>query len=138
MISMHHEDGPSCPLCNQKLTTAHPYFVDWYTAVKAKFPQTHISWAYRNRDMQEIFYRDGKSRVHWPDSPHNAFDKLGAPRARAIDLFVIDADGVGRFPTDFYKLVWKFTLSEKFMLEWGGLWEKFKDAPHFQLSKTIL
>ena len=55
------------------------------------------------------------------------------PFSKALDLFLIDDDGVARFPMPFYKMLWEKTEKDRWPIAWGGNFKKFKDGPHFEL-----
>lgn len=136
-MGLKHEDGPVCSLCNAKLVQAHSVLRDFFNALKKSEGSVHISWAWRNEEMQNKFFEEGKSRVKWPNSKHNSTTADGRPCSRAIDLFQIDADGLARFSGPFYEKIANFAHLEKFPIVWGGSWAQFKDRPHFQLSESV-
>lgn len=129
-----HTDDPVCPLCQQKLLTAHPFFHDWFARQKQKYPNLHISWAYRGKEDQERVYADGKSNARFGQSAHNAVDEKGKPRADALDLFQIDEDGVARFSPTFMAKLWGECKDDG--LIWGGNFRKLGDFCHFQRKRA--
>lgn len=91
---------------------------------------------YRNREAQNRAYVDGRSKLKWPNSKHNAKPSI------AVDVapWPIDWDDVDRF----------FELAEAFKkkadelgidIRWGGDWDgdgdytdqTFNDYCHFEL-----
>lgn len=130
----HHKNDPVCPLCEEKLVTAHPDLAQWFRGhVKLKFEDAHISWAWRSREDQELMFKEGRTRAHWPSSAHNAMEG-DKPCARALDLFQIGADNVARFSGKFYLAVNLMIESAGSPIDWGGKWKSFGDADHFQLA----
>ena len=134
----HHTHDAICPLCMQKLKQAHPKLVEWFSWVKATRPIAHIAWSYRNATDQEAMFSAGKSREHYPNSMHNKTLPDGTPNAQALDLFVIDEDGNGRFPVKFYFMLNAENIIHKHPIEWSGAWKSFGESDHFQLSKEFL
>lgn len=132
-MDLHHSDGQSCPLCNDKLLSAHPYLKSWFGRVKAKYVNTHISWAFRNMAEQNQFYKDGRTRAQWPKSPHNHM--IGdMPQALALDIFQLDEDGIARFSPAFYN---RLNQENEVNLEpifWGGKFKTLGDQDHFELT----
>ena len=99
MRNRHDPDKPDCPLCAEKLQTAHPVLQAWFLALKKKHPTVHISWAYRGEAAQNHFLKEGLSRVAYPNSFHNRMP------SEALDLFQIDADGVARWSVPFAVMI---------------------------------
>jgi len=133
-MTLHHEAGPKCPLCDWKLTSAHLDLAQWFWRVKAKYNNAHVSWAYRNAEEQAQAFEAGRSRVLWPNSKHNHTDEKGNPCSLALDLFLLDEDGVARFTKPWYSKVNSDNLANKEPIEWGGGWLGYPDADHFQLK----
>lgn len=125
-MALHHEGGEVCPLCEGKLGTAHPYLQDWYHQVKKKYVNTHISWAFRGEQDQEQAFSDGKTHLHWPDSPHNKVPAL------ALDLFQIDDDNVARWSPQFFARLNQDNEEAHEPIVWGGVWKTLGDGDHFQ------
>lgn len=133
MTTPHHEAGTKCPLCDWKLTTAHPDLAAWFWRIKERYQNAHISWAYRNAEEQKHFFDEGRTRVLWPNSKHNHTDDNGAPQSLALDLFLIDDDGLARFPGLWYAKLNAENESNRDPIDWGGRWKHFGDLDHFQL-----
>lgn len=130
---MRHESGPECPNCNEKLKQAHPDIAAWYRKVKFKYVNVHISWSFRNMADQNRAYSEGKSQLRWPKSKHNHMEQA-LPCALALDLFLIDEDGLARFPPLFYARLNADNQRDHEPITWGGSWDKFKDFDHFELK----
>jgi hypothetical protein len=117
-MSLHHTDAPACPLCEEKLRTAHSVMADWFRRIKKQFENVHISWAYRGAEDQERFFKEGKTRCRFPKSAHN-YAINGKPCSLALDLFLIDEDGSARFPPLFYAKVNEINQQNKEPIRWG-------------------
>lgn len=135
---MHHEAGPSCPLCETKLMTAHPYLASWFRRVKSKYINVHISWAWRGEADQNAFKSGGKSELGWPHSPHNHTTPLGKPYSLALDLFQEDEDGAARWSPAFFFKLNSENEADKEPLKWGGKWKSIGDSCHFQVDESLL
>ncbi len=110
---------------------AHPYMQHWYRQIKALWPTTHISWAYRGKDDQEQAFTDHRSKLHFPFSPHNRTDLTGKPESIALDLFeLIDHQAV--FNPIFYAKVADYSAKEHMPILWGHSFKSLGDDDHFQ------
>jgi hypothetical protein len=134
-MSLHHIDGPECPLCAFKLSQAHPEIARWFATQKTKRPHLHVSWSYRGQADQDRACDEGKSKLRYPDSKHNK-TRDGKPCAEALDLFWLE-DGVATFPPLVYRAIHEGNLAEAQPIAWGGLF-KFRDYDHFELRADVL
>jgi hypothetical protein len=135
--TMHHNvDDPVCWSCENKAQQAHPYLIGWFHDIKKKYPTIHIAWSYRGVEDQERLFLEKETLAHYPNSKHN-YAINGKPCSLALDLFLIDADGVGRFPWPFYKKLADENLAERLPIEWGGNFVDIKDGDHFEVSKDV-
>jgi hypothetical protein len=134
---LHHEHGPVCPLCAAKLKEAHPNLASWFMrCVKPRYPYAHISWSFRDKANQDAVCADGKSKLKWPNSPHNKTDpKTGVPKAEALDLFLLGEDGVASWPYKFFSQVAEQAKNESECVFWGGHFKTIWDADHFQIQE---
>jgi hypothetical protein len=128
----HHTHDPVCPLCEDKLFTAHDYLKGWFRSLKSRYPNVHVSWAYRGQADQEEFFKEGKTRAHYPHSAHNKTDEAGKPCSLALDLFQIDEDGVARFSPLFYAKIADESEKDGALILWGGTFKNIGDRDHFQ------
>lgn len=126
----------------ERLNTAHYDLKRWAGRLILMFDFTVVC-SHRGEEEQEEAFRNGKSKVHFPDSYHNVFPSL------ALDLApwdqhrgVIDWD----HPKRFILLAGMGLRLAKEMglpITWGGDWDSdtfmrdhsFKDFPHYQLSR---
>ena len=98
-----------------------------------------IIQGYRPREEQEQAFRDGKTKVHWPNSKHNKQPSL------AVDVapYPIDWNDRERFHL-FAGFVLGTASSMGITLRWGGDWDQdtevkdnsFDDLVHFQLEDS--
>ena len=130
---IHHTQDALCPNCEGKLMTAHEKLGEWFRAIKKRYPNVHISWAWRGPADQEAAFRDGKSNAHFGQSPHNN-EKDGKPYRLALDLFQIDEDGVARFSGVFCAKVNEENEANREPIQWGGKFKHLGDADHFQIQ----
>ncbi len=125
----HHTSDPVCALCALKLAQAHPDLVAWYnTQVKPTFPQSHISWSFRNQAQQEDCVSDGKSNEQWPHSPHNQTP------AMALDLFEINDQGLAVWDPSFFNDVNEMNVQRSVPINWGGSFITLHDYDHYELK----
>jgi hypothetical protein len=128
---IHHTSDPSCPLCEEKLKTAHPDLVAWFkAAVKPKHPDAHVSWAYRDQAAQEAAFEDGKTNLHFPQSAHNKIP------ARALDLFEI-VQGQALWPPLFFAAISATNKLDYPNIIWGGTFKTLGDGDHFELLPDV-
>lgn len=133
---MHHKSGESCPLCELKLSQAHPEIANWFRfRVKVKWPNAHVAWAFRGEEDQNKAFSEGKSKLKWPESKHNRTDAQGRPCSYALDLFQID-DGKAIFSQEWYLDVWEKVQRDASPIRWGGTWKSFPDFPHFEIREN--
>lgn len=124
--------GSECPLCNEKLQTAHSDLRNWFRWVKGSFYDVHVSWAYRGKEDQEKAFTEGKSKLHFPHSPHN-FEVNKKPCSLALDLFQLTPKGVAKFDPVFYYKVYQMSQGSTAVIRWGGTWKSLGDRDHFEL-----
>lgn len=132
-----HKNKEYCPGCELKKKEMHPELQIWFDEVRKEFPDAHCSCAFREEKDQKKAFDEGKSKVTWPNSKHNAVGKLGLPRARAFDIFMIDSTGKAVFDKKYYGKVAAKLLEWNAPIIWGGDWKNWKDFPHFELSKGV-
>ena len=91
---------------------------------------------HRGKDKQNTLYKEGKTKVKYPNGRHNEF------LSRAVDVvpYPIDWDDRERFHL-FAGFVLGIANQMGIKLRWGGDWNinwfvddnKFDDLPHFEL-----
>lgn len=121
-----------CIGCALKLKDAHPELDRFFREyVLPKYSRAHISWSFRGEEDQEQAYRDGKSKLHWPHSPHNQKPSL------AIDLFEIDENGRAKWDPKFFAMIAQEAVIHGLPIVWGGSWKSIGDTDHFELTKEL-
>jgi hypothetical protein len=137
-IQVRHTMDAVCPSCEVKFEFTNSLLVKWFQEVKKEYPKAHISHSFRGRELQNQFYREGKTRLSYPKSKHNHCDVAGKPCSDAIDLFFLETDDVASFKDELFEQVWnskaKETLGLASYLRWGGLWKGFRDRCHFEIE----
>jgi hypothetical protein len=136
-MKFSHTRSKVCPLCEDKLSRAHPYLREWFTTkIKPKFPQAHVSWSYRGEADQNAFFAADKTKLRFPDSKHNATVD-GKPCARALDLFELVDNGTARYSPAFFFSINQQNEHFGEPLKWGGTFKNFGDGDHFELLDMV-
>lgn len=145
-----HAPGPECPSCSAKILDAHPVLREWWARVKARFPDVHLSWTFRDKATQEMFFRMHKTAANWPKSKHNVM-KDGKPWSRAFDVFRLvpgtGPDGkpamIATFKLAECREIRDFLTAEQAPIVWGAE-QNIKvagmalvDADHFELRRDV-
>lgn len=132
---MHHTADAICQLCEKKLLDADPRIAHWFRRVKERFPRAHVSCTWRGKEAQNREADEGRSKLRWPNSKHNAV-RDGKPCALAMDLFELRDDKVAAWPWKFFHEISEFLKAESAPIDWGfDLWKW--DAPHFQIQRDL-
>lgn len=136
---IRHSADPICTYCEMKLLSAHPEFSMWWTVVKKKYPDLHISETYRNKADQDRDVAAGKSNTPWPTSYHNKVDPQGKPCSLAVDVFIMNKDHPqgcwGALLVTTCKAVFEELKDQFPQFSWGGNWKsKLVDQDHFQIE----
>lgn len=118
-----------------RLETCHPDLKRLFYAVVREF-DCSVLCGYRDRDKQDRYFEEGKSKLKFPDSKHNKMPSM------AIDIapYPIDWDDINRF---YYFAGYVKGKAEELGIKvrWGGDWDSdtevkdqtFNDLPHFEL-----
>lgn len=128
--------GPECYGCNEKLKLVHPILRAWFWRRKAKYPNLHISWGWRDQADQDQAFEEGKSNVRFPNSKHNATGPDGKPLSLALDLFQVDEDGNARWSKAFFSRLAAENKEMREPIRWGGTFKLRNgstDSCHFEL-----
>lgn len=132
MGKVRHTHDPLCPLCEEKLATAHPVMRDWFRRVKDRHPSVHVSWAWRGEEDQNRFKAEGMSNASFGESKHNHVEE-GKPCSLALDLFELMQAGTARWDGVFFAgLNAENEASGEHMI-WGGKFRKLGDYCHFEM-----
>ncbi len=138
-MGLHHNDDPTCPLCEDKLKQAHEYLRLWFIDVKKRYPTAHVCWSWRGEKDQNKAYYEGKSNLKFPNSPHNNM-KNGNPCSLALDLFLLE-DHAAIFPPLFYSKLNRENAESNTPIIWGGSFKSkagksLGDYDHFQYDEV--
>ena len=90
-----------------------------------------IIWGYRGKAHQDRAFREGNSKVKWPNSRHNEMP------SQAVDI-VPYPGGFSNEDEAFYKMatyIFRAAHDTDVSLVWGGHWKRFKDLAHFELKE---
>ena len=127
---------------NLQLDTCHPLLIELFREV-IKEHDCAIVEGQRSRRRQNQLYRQGKSKVKWPDSRHNEMPSMAVDAAPWLKGRGIPWDE----PNQFYIFA-GFVLSKAkqlgIQIRWGGDWDMdhdvndqwFNDLSHFELLST--
>lgn len=129
---MKHTIVQPCPSCADKLRGCHPDMAVLHAFVVALHPDAHISWGFRDEENQKMAYSCGRSKLQWPNSPHNKTDETGAPQSVAVDYFRLDDTGGAHWDKDFFTGIWSEVASHGFNIRWGGMFSHLGDFDHFE------
>lgn len=126
------------PTSEKRLKGVHPDLVRVVRRVAKDWADPETGWIItcgtRTVEEQKVLVAKGASRTM--NSRHIP-GKDGF--AKAVD-FACTIGGVPKWDWGLYaklaKLVKAAAKAEKVPITWGGDWEKFKDGPHFELTKA--
>ena len=110
-----------------KLSTCHPDLQKLFNEVIKHF-DCKVICGHRGQIDQDLAYTQGKSKLKWPQSMHNATP------AEATDVipFPVDFKDIHKFYY-FGGFVVATAIQLKIPVVWGGSWTKFVDMPHYEL-----
>lgn len=119
----------------KRLATCHPRLQVLFELVVTEYDCSVLT-GYRNMAQQQAAYRDGFSKVDWPDSQHN----LNPSWAVDVAPYPIDWNDIERF-YHFGGFVESKAMVLGIDLRWGGDWDRdrelrdqrFFDLAHFEL-----
>jgi hypothetical protein len=123
------------PTSLERLATCDQRLQDLFHEVIKTWDCTVLE-GHRDEAAQEQAFKDGKSKLHYPDGKHNATPSM------AVDVapYPIDWNDAQRF-IYFAGFVVGVARAMGFQVRWGGDWngnrdpqdESFRDLPHFEL-----
>jgi len=125
-----------------RLNTCHPLLQELFREV-VKDDDCSIFEGHRNRRRQNEFFRQGKSRVKWPDGKHNVMPSMAVDAGPWLEKKGIPWDK----PKQFYFFAGKVRAKARelgIQVRWGGDWDgdgdvtdqQFNDLPHWELLST--
>ncbi len=151
-----HQDGPVCDGCNKKGERVHPVLWAWFLRKKQKYINLHCCDGFRGPAEQAQAVANKASEKPWPTSNHNRLVPTGPgkryqidlypnpasnlrPESGAIDIFLIDEDGVARFPMPFYEMLAEEIIQDRDPIVAGVHFKHPRpDGPHFELTPELL
>ena len=120
-----------------RLRTCHPKLQEGFNEV-IKHMDCSVLEGQRSEERQNELFKEGKTKVVFPNSKHNA-----KPYSKAVDVapYPIDWDDRER-QTLFAGFVLGMAKAMNINRRWGGDWDKdwetsdnrFDDFPHFELT----
>lgn len=119
----------------ERLQTCDPKLEE-IAAEAIKIVDFSVLWGFRDREMQNKYFREGTSKVEWPKSKHNTW------LSEAIDVLPWPTGWENRERFFFVAGVFLSIAKEKGVeLVWGGAWlggfntpKMFDDLAHFELK----
>lgn len=119
----------------ERLSKCHPDIIRLAIAVNNVLP-IHCICGARNKEEQDKAYKDGKSKVPWPNSKHNISPEAGRKVSHAADFVpgdgrVIDWDNTKAF--EVMCLVFEQKADELGIKIKLGRDFSFQDFPHIEL-----
>jgi len=131
---MSHVNGKNpCERCEKMLEEGHPSLGVYFRGIHEIFPDAHISCVFRDEAAQNEAVKKRTSKLSWPKSKHNVM-KNGKPVSEAMDLFRLGDDKKAYFEKAYYLRIAKHLRDLKAGVVWGGDWNSFPDAPHYELD----
>lgn len=123
----HHSNTEVCPKC-EELFAKYPGFAGdlrtWFSDLRKRCPEAHISCAGRGAADQNDCLRRGVSRAHWGQSAHNY--------NAAVDIFVM-AGKSATWPTDWFIRNVGQRLTPR--LKWyGEPGSSYYELPHVEVA----
>lgn len=113
----------------RRLATCHPDIQKVLNEAIKHFDFSVI-WGHRGRYHQNRVFREGYSKVQWPNSRHNTLP------SEAVD--VVPYPGGFDNPDETFYLLATHILSAAsevgVRLRWGGHWRSLRDLAHFELK----
>jgi len=124
-----------------RLDTCHDDLVKLFQVV-VEFFDCSILEGYRSEEKQNLYYKQGKSKLKWPDGKHG---RLPSQAVDAVPYPVNwDESDIVRFYY-FGGFVKGVAAAMGVSIRWGGDWdndtqtadERFKDLVHFELQEVL-
>lgn len=116
----------------RNLSTCHPDLVEIAEAAIERI-DFQVREGHRGKHLQDMYFRQGKSKVQYPNGNHNTWPSL------ALDFVPWPFDDTarawseeGRFQAVFDALN-KEAAKRGIKLSWGGTWKSLHDIPHVEL-----
>lgn len=125
----------------KELGTCHPLLQEVLNEA-IKVVDFKVLQGTRSEEEQERLFREGRSKVRWPNSKHNTYPSL------AVDVAPYPIDWDGPHATKKFArlagIIEGIAYTKGIQLRWGGDWDgdgqmrdqKFHDLPHLELRKA--
>lgn len=122
-----HVNSSKCVKCQEMLynSTQDGYLRLWFEQLQEENNDIHIAYGYRNKKEQDQFFRDGKSKAKYGQSPHNYVPCM------ALDIFFLTQDGKYSLDVNRLKAIANDLPSR---ITWGGNFHGLVDMPHFEIT----
>lgn len=125
-----------------RLGTCDPRIVEIFEEV-IKHVDCSVLEGRRGKESQNELYRQGKSKLQWPDSKHNVVESQGLSKAVDVVPYPIDWNDWNSF-YHFVGFVQAIAISKGYKLRSGLDWnqnndfsdQSFNDAPHFEIVEV--
>lgn len=122
-----------------KLNTCDPRLVEIFSEVVKHIDCTVLE-GIRSKETQDELFRQGKSKLQWPNSKHNVTNDKALSKAVDVVPYPIDWNDWNRF-YHFVGFVQAIAVSKGYKLRSGLDWDQdfnfndqsFNDAPHFEI-----
>lgn len=121
----------------ERLDTCHPDLIELVTRVDKVFPLMVLE-GHRGKEKQNQYFKEGKSKLQWPDGEHN-----GTP-SRAVDIAFLPINWNDKHKWYYFSgFVMGVAEMLSIKIRWGGDWDsdqdlndqKFFDLVHFELGE---
>lgn len=119
-----HQNSRKCEKCQEMLYSGMltPTLREWFEKLQETENDVHVAYVYRNKEDQNKFFREGKSKAKFGQSPHNYIPCL------AVDIFfLVD----GKYNADMKRLK-KIANEMPPAITWGGNFKGLVDGVHFE------
>lgn len=113
----------------KRLATLHPD-LQVVLNIVIQYYDFSIICGHRNEEDQNKAFKDGKSKVKWPDSRHNSLP------SKAMDIAPWPINWVNIYEFHFLAgLIIAVGEVYDIKIKWGGRFKALKDYNHFELEK---
>jgi len=116
-----------------KLTSCDARLQSLVEAVVATGVELVVCCGHRNKSEQDLAFKEGKSKLKFPESRHNSWP------SQAVDLAPAKDGKIDWNDLEAFRSLAVVVKAEAFKLgialEWGGDWKRFVDRPHWELKK---
>lgn len=90
-----------------------------------------IYCTWRDQESQDKAFKEGKSKLKFPNSKHNFIDSEGRRSAKAFDC--VPMRGKTAQWNDVTSYAKMGEIGKSIGLRWGGEFKGFSDKPHFEI-----